>query len=216
MNFEKFLESEENDAGKLYSDIVFALEEIEDYVPKEQLNNRTYVKYLPVLKEYMDMIKNAKIEDHSKGTFQKIFSSNSDMESKLQNFKNENFDKFMKLRDCVKCKCLNCPSECIMEGCNRCDKSGFIATCDKKLKTVYIFNNKHLELTNDKTGSTDLYKVLTIIFDKEYNQFYIIIEGNGEKFVLYYYPGISEDTYGEITDTDDFNFAIEAYESVEL
>lgn len=213
MNLEKFLEEEEKDAGKLYSDIVFALEEIEDYVPKEQLNERTYVKNLKTLEEYVNMIKEAKIDNHSKGTFEKIFSSNNDVKEKLQQFKNENFEKFNKLRNCVKCKCFKCTNECIMEGCNRCDNSGTIASCDKKLTCVYVFKNKHLELTNDKTGRTDMYNVLSIVQDKECDKLFIIIEGHGEKFVLYYYPGISEDTYGEITDVEDFNYAIEAFEN---
>ena len=50
MNFEKFIETEKADAGKLYSDIIFALEEIEEFVPKEQLRERKFVEYLPVLK----------------------------------------------------------------------------------------------------------------------------------------------------------------------
>ena len=212
MSFEKFIENEKADSGKLYSDVIFALEEIEAFVPRERLNQRKFVEYLPVLKTYSDMLKKAAVDNNNKGTFGKLFHSHSSDKSILEDFKNKNLDKIDQIKCCVTCKCLTCPSECIMEGCNRCDKSGRVAKCDKKTTTVYTFANKCLQLNNVKTGEDDLYKVLSIIQDKEYNQLFIIIELRGEKFVLYYYPGISEDTYGEITDTEDFNFALSAYE----
>lgn len=216
MSFEKYLEDEEKNSGKLYSDIIFALDEIQDFVSKQQLEARKFVEYLPTLKSYVDMIKNSQIDSHCKGTFEKLFSSNNSTQSSMEKFKNDNSEKFATLRNCVKCKCLNCADECIMEGCNRCDKYGYIASCDKKTTSVYIFKNKKLELCNNKTGQTDMYNVLAIIQDKEYNQLFILIESRGEKFVLYYYPGTSEDTYGEVTDVEDFNFAIDAYEKIDL
>ena len=36
-----------------------------------------------------------------------------------------------------------------------------------------------------------------------------------ERFILYYYPKLPEDDYGEITNEADFNFAAEAYENVD-
>jgi hypothetical protein len=46
---------------------------------------------------------------------------------------------------------------------------------------------------------------------------YIIIEGisSKEKFILYYYPGIAEDKYGEITDENEFDYIVSTFESVE-
>ena len=215
MTFEKFIDSEQADNGKLYSDVIFALEEIEEFVPKEQLSDRKFVEYLPVLKTYLDMLQTAEVDNNSKGTFGKFFRSNSSEGAVLENFKTQNLHKLNQIRSCVKCKCLTCPSECIMEGCNRCDKSGKVAKCDKKTTAVYTFTDKKLELNNNKTGENDTYNVLAIVQDKGYNQFFIIIELRGEKFVLYYHPGISEDTYEEITDVEDFNFALKAYEQVD-
>lgn len=215
MNFEKFIDSEQEDYGKLYSDVIFALEEIEEFVPKEQLAERKFIEYLPVLKTYLDMLKNTEVDNNSRGTFGKLFHSHSSAEETIEGFKAQNFDKLNQIRSCISCKCLTCPSECIMEGCNRCDKSGRVAKCDKKTTAVYTFTNKKLELNNNKTGENDIYNVLAIVQDKGYNQLFIIIELRGEKFVLYYYPGISEDTYGEISDVEDFNFALNAYEQVD-
>ena len=35
---------------------------------------------------------------------------------------------------------------------------------------------------------------------------------SNDKLILYYYPGISSDDFGEITDEDEFNLVVEAYE----
>ena len=120
MSFEKYLEDEEKDSGKLYSDIIFPLEEIEEFLPKEQLKSRKFVEYLPTLKSYVDMIKNSQIDSHSKGAFGKLFSSGNPTQASMERFKSDNYEKFATLRNCAKCKCLKCANECIMEGCNRC------------------------------------------------------------------------------------------------
>ncbi|MBC8059410.1 MAG: DUF1292 domain-containing protein [Clostridiaceae bacterium] len=216
MTFEKFIEKETADYGKLYADVIFALEEIEEFVPSEQLRERKFVEYLPTLKAYMDILKNTEIDNHTKGVFAKVFGNSDSQAAVIEKFKSENVEKFDQIRSCVNCKCLTCSNECIMEGCNRCEKSGRVAKCDKKTTCIYTFTNKELQLTNNKTGEDSLYNVLSIVQDKEYNQLFIIIELNREKFVLYFYPGISEDTYGEISDVEDFNFAFSAYEQAEL
>ena len=36
-----------------------------------------------------------------------------------------------------------------------------------------------------------------------------------EKFILHYYPGISEDTYGEITDPEEFDYIVSTYQSLD-
>ena len=44
---------------------------------------------------------------------------------------------------------------------------------------------------------------------------YIALENlldNSDKLLLYYYPGISGDDFGEITDPDEFNLVVETYE----
>ena len=216
MNFEDYIEKEISDSGKLYADVIFPLEEIEEFVPKDQLLERRFVEYLPALKTYVEMVKNAQIDNRGKSVFGKIFGGNNSEQDKIVKLKQDNEEKFEQLRSCISCKCITCPSECMMEGCNRCEKSGKVAKCDKKTTCVYTFTAKSLQLTNNKTGELALYDVLAIVQDKEFNQLFIIIELYNEKFVLYFYPGVSEDTYGEITDVEDFNFALKAYEQVEV
>ena len=45
---------------------------------------------------------------------------------------------------------------------------------------------------------------------------YIIIQNllnPEERFILYYYPGISEDEFGEIEDSQEFDYIASVYES---
>jgi len=51
----------------------------------------------------------------------------------------------------------------------------------------------------------------------ELDKKYIIIQNiiNKEKFILHYYTGISEDTYGEITDPKEFDFVVSTFQSIE-
>ena len=60
------------------------------------------------------------------------------------------------------------------------------------------------------------YLVLATLQNPQRDIRYIIIEGinTREKFLLYYYPGISEDTYGEITDEGEFDDVVSTFESV--
>lgn len=215
MSMDKFIEIEKEDYGKLYADVIFALEKLDGFVTKEELLKRKFYENLPTLEAYIKLVKDAEIEQNSKGKLAKLFASNS-QEKILEDFKQENYEKLERTRNCVNCECINCLSECVMEGCNRCWLGGKVASCDKKTTCVYTFKNKKIELNNDKTGETDMYNVLSIVQDKEYNQLFIIIELSGEKYVLYYYPGISEDTYGEISDVEDFNFALGAFEKVQV
>ena len=101
-----------------------------------------------------------------------------------------------------------------MEGCNRCEPGcgSSIQECDNKTVSVYGIKNKTIPLTENSTGKTKVYPVLSIILDQEYKQLYIVLDNNPDKLILYYYPNPSGDTYGEITDMEDMNFAIKAFE----
>ncbi|WDU83449.1 hypothetical protein [Caloramator sp. Dgby_cultured_2] len=59
---------------------------------------------------------------------------------------------------------------------------------------------------------------MATLMDAILNRHYIIIEGllSKEKYVLYYYPDIDEDRFGEIKDEEEFDFIVETYQSVEF
>lgn len=209
------LNSEINEYKKIYTDIIFALDEIKPFVDDKTLNKRKYIKIIADLKKYIKMLEDHQRKEKKRTFINKIFSSNENSLYQIEQFKAENTKKFNQLKDCSKCKCFNCTLDCKMESCNRCEPSGKVKSCDNKTNSVYVFKDKKIYLANDRTGETNLWSVLGIIQDLEYNQYYIIVELKDEKMVLYYYPGISEDEFGEISDIEDFNFAIECFENAQ-
>ncbi|NRZ09700.1 hypothetical protein DFR90_002161 [Clostridium beijerinckii] len=75
-----------------------------------------------------------------------------------------------------------------------------------------------LELTNNDTGISSKYNVLAVVEDCTLDNLYILLENfnnSNDKLVLYYYPGIKEDSYGEITDPNEFDFVVETYQNAE-
>ncbi|PRR82619.1 hypothetical protein [Clostridium vincentii] len=175
---------------KLYSDIIFAMESLNGFVSKETLNRRKYIRYLNIVKEC---------------------SENKD---KI-NFKN-NKEILAQLSNCQKCKCFNCDKECSAEGCNRCEPGGMVSQCDNKIATVYHFSDKTFQLKSNKLRSSATYKVLAIIEDIEYKEFFVVLSLGKKKYISYYYSEIGGDTFSEIKDIEDFNFAIKVFENSEV
>ena len=118
---------------------------------------------------------------------------------------------------CNKCTHLKCPPGCKLVNCLDCRQGSWVAYCDHKKISVRLHDNFTLGLNNDRTGTNERYKVLTTIEDVEKDRQYIITEGlvSREKFVLYYYPGLIEDSFGEISDEEEFNYIVSFYENIE-
>lgn len=203
---ESFDMNKELEACKeLYSTLIFGIDDIDDFLEKSDLDRRKCIKLLPVLNEY-------------KGLLQKALEETKDetqVPASLHQFRTEHFEELEKLKDCAKCKCLNCARDCNMAGCERCDPSFRckITSCDNKTAAVYDFDDKWIDLINNDTGVNERLKVLAVIQDLEFDQLYIILKRENDKLIMYYYPSIDEDTYGEITDSDDMDFAVKAFEN---
>jgi len=181
---------ENYDVIKLYSDIVFELESLKCFVKADTLDRRKYIHFLNIVQECA--------QDPGKIKFQR------------------NADILRELINCQKCKCFKCTEECIAGGCNRCEPGGLIVKCDNEISTVYNFSNKIFSLISNKLRSIANYKVLAIIEDIKYKQFFIVLLLDEKKYVAYYYPEVGGDTFSEIKAVEDFNFAIEIFEDSEV
>ncbi|AQS11357.1 hypothetical protein CLOBY_35130 [Clostridium saccharobutylicum] len=180
------------DVKRLYSDVIYIIESLDGLVSKSTLNRRKYIHFLDTIKEcYED-------------------------KNKIKCAKNAEILK--QLVNCQKCKCFNCNKECITDGCNRCepDAGGHVALCDNDIITVYHFKHKSFKLKSNKLKNIETYQVLAIIQDIKYNEYFIVLNSNKKKYIAYYYPEVSGDTFGEIKSIDDFNFAIKAFEDSEV
>ena len=212
---EEFLKNEKDRYGKIYVDLTYAIDNISPFIDSKELNNRKYVTKLPVLKKYIDLIEAAQGEINKKSGFSRLFSDNKYTDL-LRTYKQDNRETLTQLENCSGCVHRNC-MESKFDGCLGCKTGSRIVYSDNKKINVRFHDNWILNLTNDRTGEPDSYTVLATLQDIELDRKYIIIANliTKEKFILYYYPGISEDSYGEISDPTEFDFIVSTFQSIE-
>lgn len=215
MRVQEYLKNEKEHFGSIFVDINYAIDNITPFLDKKNLEDRKFVTRLPVLKRYMEMIESAE-NDSSKGSVLKFFG-NDKYRDLLERYKMDNRLELEQLENCRECACLNCMASCKFDSCLGCRKGSHVVKCDHEKMNVIFHKNFTLNLTNEKTGRDERYLVLATLQNPQRDIRYIIIEGMStkEKFVLYYYPGISEDTYGEISDEGEFDDIVSTFESVE-
>jgi len=146
-----------------------------------------------------------------------MFKSNPAIEL-LQDYKAKHRENFKQLEKCSHCTCLNCAFECNFKKCSSCRSDSMLYFCDKSKVNVRKFDDFTLDLTNNDTGRASKYKVLAVVEDCKLDKLYILLQNlsdSGDKLVLYYYPGIKEDSYGEITNAEEFDFVVETYQCAE-
>jgi hypothetical protein len=210
-----YIKEEKEHYGKILYNINNSISEIGPYVDWDNLNSRKYVTRLPVLKKYMELlneIENKELKDGFLG-----FLNDDKHINKLEEYKRQNREDLQQLERCDKCVRHKCPPSCKFNSCLSCRPGSRVVHCDHEKIKVSFHDNWMLDLTNDRTGKSERYKVLATLEDFQKDQEYIIFEGitSKEKFVLYYNPGISEDSYGEISNEEEFDFIVSTFESVE-
>lgn len=211
-----FIKSEKDNWGKVYVDISYAIDNVAPFLSEQTLKIRKYYGKADVLKKYVTLLDSAEAESKkNSSSFLGKFKDNNSI-SLVSAYKNDNKETFNQLKNCSKCACLNCPKDCSFNTCRGCRPDSFIQKCDHEKINMTVHDNFTLNLTNNSTGRPSKYKVLATLQDCEIDRQYIIIENimdKEDKFVLYYYPGISEDDYGEISDPQEFDFIVETFQS---
>lgn len=221
-----FLTDEFNETNKLYSEIQFALSDIRNWIPESKLNDRRYVRFLPVLEEYKKLVEDEKYKLEKKNMFSKLFSSDKGVEI-VSDYKRKNENALKEIKNCSKCACFKCALECKMKGCNQCQEGVGcrIGVCNNECDepySVYVYENKVIELYNENHEANMDYKLLGMVYDVQYDIFYVIVEPlNGEvgedRIVLSYRPeNPIDDRYYTVEDNDDINFAVDAFEEAYL
>lgn len=207
-----FINNERDTIGKTYTEITYAISEISPFLDSSILKKRKYYSKLPILKKYIDLLNDAEYSSKSKKF--NFFNRDNNI-LKLEEYKQDNLEAFNQFQDCSKCACLNCIKECEFKSCSGCRTNSYIKSCDKSKLNVRFHKNFILDLTNNNTGKSNRYKVLATIENCIEDNLYIALENlsdNSDKLLLYYYPDISSDDFGEITDEEEFNLVIETYE----
>ena len=211
-----FINEERRYWGKTYTDVAFAISEVSPFLSEKTLKNRKYYTKAPILQEYTRLLDSAEADCKKKSLFS-MFKSNPSL-TLLEDFKIKNRDDFKQLEKCSHCECLNCTFTCDFKSCSSCRNASLIYSCDKERVNVRKFDNFTLDLTNNDNGNASKYKALALVEDCTLDNQYILLEGltdSNDKLVLYYYPGIKADSYGEITDATEFDFVVETYQNAE-
>ncbi|WP_238882127.1 DUF1292 domain-containing protein [Clostridium sp. YIM B02551] len=201
--------------GKIYTDIFYAIDNISPFLPEDFLKKKKFYVKGKVLKDFINLLEEEEQKGNKKGFFNKFSSPNL---SSINNFKAQNKDTLTQLENCSKCACLNCVVECSFKTCSGCRRNSYIRTCDHSKINVRLHSGFTLDLTNNDTGKENRFKVLATLENCEKEQEYIIIQNimdSNDRYILYLYPGIKEDTYGEITDEEEFDLIAESFESIE-
>lgn len=211
---EEFLTTQKDHFGKIYVDVSYAIDNISPFLESKDLTKRKYVVKLPVLQKYIDLINSTEVEIKKTG-FLGFFNNDKFIEI-LKDYKTDNSDALSQLEKCSSCNCLNCTADCHFDSCLGCRKGSKVQSCDHLKINVTVHDNFTLQLTNDKKGTSDKYKVLGTLQDCNLDKKYIVIYNplSEEKFILYYYTAIDEDSYGEITDNTEFDFIASTFEGI--
>lgn len=211
----EFLKSEKDIYGKIYVDLSYAIDNISPFLDEPILKCRKYVAKIHVLKKYIELIDAGNTELNKSG-FLSMFKDDKSTDL-IKDYKSENLNTLNQLEKCSTCQCLNCTADCKFDSCLGCKDNSNIISCDHKKVNVTKHHNFYVNLTNNRTDHDDRYFVLATLQNIDLNNKYIIIENiiNKEKFIMYYYPGISEDTYGEITNPEEFDFVVSTFQSID-
>lgn len=211
-----FINKEKDTWGKVFTDITYAISEVAPFVDERDLKRRRYYLKVDILKEYINKLNYAGID--SKKKFSLNIFKDDEKVADAKRFKQDNSSTLKQLKNCSKCQCLNCAFECKFKGCASCKEDSAIKYCDKDIFNVRIYKNFNLDLTNNDTGKSDKYKVLAVVENCEIKKLYILLENmynNDEKLILYYYPGVKSDDFGEIRDPEEFDSVVQAYQQLD-
>lgn len=211
-----FINNERRYWGKIYTDIAYAINEISPFISERDTKIRKYFIKASLLQQYTKLLDSAEADCKKKSLFS-MFKSSPSIDL-LQDFKSKNTESFSQLEKCSRCECLNCAFDCNFKKCSSCRAGSKICFCDKEKVNVRKFDNFTLDLTNNDNGISSRYEVLAVVEDCKLDKLYILLENinnSDDKLVLYYYPGIKDDSFGEISNVDEFDFIVETYQNAE-
>ncbi|KMT22719.1 hypothetical protein [Clostridium cylindrosporum] len=208
-----FIEKEKDQLGSLLYNINGAIAEIAPFIEEETLRNRKYFSRVDAANELLKYLEDKYYEENKDGILG--FLNDGKRIAEVENKKNKYSLPISQLENCSKCKCLSCTKTCSFDSCSGCREDAFVKECNKESFNTVFYNDFILNLTRDGEGSSR-YNVLATLQDLNRDQKYIIIQeiATGEKFILHYYPGISESDYGEITDKEEFDFIVNEFEKI--
>ncbi len=181
--------AEKNKYNHIYTDLIFATDDLKQMLPSNELNKRTFIRKVDTLKDYMNFLEDLENNENiKKGFLSKLFKKPEDINLKINTYlTKDKINDLEKLDKCKNCKCKNCVSECTMNHCYNCREKEYVAECDKEnwLRTSttdtvtlyqgeeeFIFNVAGYLIEKDEDGN--FYRYVYLIDSKDYNNQHIL------------------------------------------
>lgn len=130
----EFIEKERLKYKKIYSDMMFAYDDLIKMLDEDEIKKRTFISKIEVLKNYMNFLDNLESENKKgKGFLSRLINKEKYIDNKIHDYFNDEVKfNINKLEKCNSCKCKNCVSQCLMNGCLNCKEKEYIVECNKK------------------------------------------------------------------------------------
>lgn len=214
----EYIQKEKKTYGRVFSDITFALDDINDFKEGTDIESRYFFKNIKLLDKYMTMVQNAETEISKKKKVlfvEKDLLSSEQIQSLingLELYKDSYKKNLNKLVKCSSCKCLKCMIECPFKSCMACSEIGKVTDCDKKTYNFILFTNYMTRLYNSETRSYDTVKVLAQVSFSDDPYDYRVLNSNGEYLILKYKNNMGKEEYNAVEDKYKFNFVANLYE----
>ena len=201
---------EKNKYNKIYTDLVFASDDLRQMLDDDEINKRSFLKKVDTLKDYMNFLDQIeKDSKENKGLFKKLFKSPKNINDEINNYLTQ--DRRMnieKLDKCSNCKCRNCVSVCPMNHCFNCRDKEYVNECNKK---DTLFTNSNDTVTLYQGDEEFIFNVAGYLVEKDnngnYNRYVYLIDSKDpdNQHILKYSKFKGEEYYDSVIvdDTQD-------------
>lgn len=209
--------NEKNKYNKTYTELMFSADDLRQMLDSEELEKRSFIEKLDILKDYMEFLDNLERESKKdKGFFKKLFNNSKSPEEEIRNYlTKDKLTSINKLEKCKSCECRNCVNVCPMNSCYNCREKEYVSSCNKENTMMtksedkvtlyqddkeFIFNVAAYLVEKDDEGNYSRYVYL--IDSKDYDNQHLLkySKFKGEE---YYESVIVDDTQDELVRLND-------------
>ncbi|OSB12551.1 hypothetical protein [Paraclostridium bifermentans] len=200
--------NEKKKYDKMYTDLVFAANDLKQILISEELRKRVFIRKLDDLSGYIaflnDLEKEEKNED--KNIFSKLFKKKNNIEDEIQSYlTRDKRESINKLDKCKMCKCINCVNECNFNRCINCRELEYTYDCDKE-KFVFTKSTDIVTLYNgDEEFKFDVKGYLIEIQDEALSRYVYLVDSKDKdnQQLLEYFKFKGEESYDSVINGDD-------------
>ncbi|WP_338562830.1 hypothetical protein QJR60_05185 [Paraclostridium sordellii] len=214
---EKILK-EKNKYDKMYTDLMFAVNDLKQILTDKELNKRVFIRKVYDLSDYINFLDNLEKEEkrEDKGLFSKIFKKKLDVDSDIQAYlTRDKRESIRKLDKCMKCKCINCVSECCFNRCLNCRELEYTYECDK---SQFVFTKSSDTVTLYNEDEEFKFDVKGYLIEKHEDDslsryvYLVDINDSDNQQLLEYFKFKGEESYDSVIEDDDSSNLDRLYE----